>query len=122
MADPEHLEKLRGHRNDWNEWRKDNPQIKADLTSAHLRDADLNNANLSGANLRGADLNGADLHNVNFNGANLALADLTKGKGLTVEQLCDAETLYETKINPRLRQQVEDRCPEVLCHKTEQTT
>jgi uncharacterized protein YjbI with pentapeptide repeats len=121
MEDSEHLNKLRGDLNDWNEWRKDNPQIKPDLRSAPLEGADLINANLSGANLRGAHLNGAELHSVNFNEANLALADLTKAKGLTVEQLCEAETLYETKMNQKLRQQVEDRCPELFCHRPELT-
>ncbi len=75
MADSEHLNKLRGELNDWNEWRKDNPETNPDLRSAPLQGADLINANLSGANLSGADLNGAELHSVNFNEANLALAD-----------------------------------------------
>jgi len=119
MANSEHLNKLRGDLKDWNKWRRDNPQTKPDFRSASLQGADLINANLSGANLRGADLNGAALHSVNFSEANLALADLTKAKGLTVEQLCEAENLYETKMNPKLRQQVEDRCPEILCHRPE---
>jgi hypothetical protein len=57
-------------------------------------------------------LQDADLIN-----ANLALADLTKAKGLTVKQLCEAANLYEIKMNPKLKQQVEDRCPEIFCHK-----
>jgi uncharacterized protein YjbI with pentapeptide repeats len=116
MYNSEHLNKLRGDLNDWNKWREDNPQIRPDLRSAPLQGADLINANLSGANLRGAHLNGAELHGVNFSEANLALADVTKAKGLTVEQLCEAESLYETKMNPKLKQKVEDRCPELFCH------
>ena len=119
MADSEHLSKLRRDLNEWNKWRKDNPQIKPDLTSAPLQGADLINADLSGANLLGADLIGADLHSVNFYEANLALADLTKAKGLNVEQLCEAENLYEAKMSPKLRQQVEDQCPELFCHSPE---
>jgi uncharacterized protein YjbI with pentapeptide repeats len=122
MANVEHFNKLRGDLNDWNEWRKDNPQIKPDLTSAPLQGAVLINADLSRANLSGAHLNGAELHNANFNEANLAFADLTKSKRLNVAQLCQAENLYETKMNPKLRQQVEDRCPEVFCHKPDETT
>ena len=99
MANSEHLNKLRGDLNDWNEWRKDNPETRPDLRSAPLEGADLVNANLSGANLLGAHLNGAGLRNVNFDEANLALADLTRARGLTVEQLCEAENLYETKMN-----------------------
>ena len=119
MANSEHLNKLRGDLNDWNEWRKDNPETRPDLRSAPLQGADLVNANLSGANLLGAHLNGAGLRNVNFDEANLALADLTRARGLTVEQLCEAENLYETKMNPKLKQQVEDRCPEIFCHRPE---
>lgn len=119
MADSEHLNKLRGDLNDWNEWRKTNPQIKPDLRSAPLQGADLINANLSGANLRGAQLNGAKLRSVNLNGANLALADLTKAKGLHVEQLCEAENLYEARMSPKLRQRVEDQCPEIFCLRPE---
>ena len=117
MANPEHVEILKKGVDTWNKWRKDNPETNPDLRSAPLQGADLINANLSGANLTGADLNGAELHSVNFNEANLALADLTKAKGLTVEQLCEAENLYETNMNPKLRQQVEDRCPEIFCHR-----
>ena len=59
MADSNHLNKLRGELNDWNEWRKDNPETNPDLRSAPLQGADLINANLSGANLSGADLKGS---------------------------------------------------------------
>jgi len=102
MYNSEHLNRLRGELKDWNKWREDNPQIKPDLRSAPLQGADLINADLSGANLHGAQLNGAELHSVNFSEANLALADVTKAKGLTVKQLCEAESLYETKMNPKL--------------------
>ena len=121
MADTVHLNKLRGDLNDWNEWRKNNPQIKPDLRSAPLQGADLINADLSGANLSGAQLNKAELYMVNFNEANLAFADLTKAKGLNVEQLCEAENLYETKMSPKLKQKVEDQCPEIFCHRPELT-
>jgi len=59
MADSNHLNKLRGELNDWNELRKHNPETNPDLRSAPLQGADLINANLSGANLSGADLKGS---------------------------------------------------------------
>lgn len=86
---------------DWNEWRKENPEIKPDLRGVHLivapfsganlsgvnlsdtdlREANFNatqliNANLSGANLWGASLRDADLREANLSGANLNRAIL----------------------------------------------
>jgi hypothetical protein len=43
MANPEHLAKLKEGVGAWNKWRKDNPEIKRDLT-----EADLEGANFTG--------------------------------------------------------------------------
>ncbi|MEM8720954.1 MAG: pentapeptide repeat-containing protein [Cyanobacteria bacterium P01_G01_bin.39] len=64
MADENHLEILREGVEVWNQWRKENPDIKPDLY-----DADFYKANLNGADLNGADLNGADLNGADLNGA-----------------------------------------------------
>jgi hypothetical protein len=66
----------------WNEWRKQNPDIRPDLGGANLSEADLHRANLHEANLRGADLSwanlsGADLSWANLSGANLFRAHLS---------------------------------------------
>ena len=70
MANPEHLAKLKEGVEAWNKWRKDNPEIKRDLTEADLTEIDLRKAGLEGANFTGA--------------GNLA-----------VEQLCQAKTFYK---------------------------
>ena len=69
MANPEHLAKLKEGAEAWNKWRKDNPEIKRDLT-----EADLAEANLEGANFTGAG-------------------------NLEVEQLCQAKTLYKGQLD-----------------------
>jgi len=71
----------------WNAWRRENPNIRPDLSNADLSGADLSGANLARANLReavlfkanltGADLSGADLSGADLSLAPLVSADLT---------------------------------------------
>ncbi len=92
MANPEHLAKLREGVEAWNQWRKQNPTIRPDLSEADLSETDLGRSNLSNAdihwaNLRGtsfsgANLSAANLTAANFHGADLTRADLT-GADLT---------------------------------------
>lgn len=97
MADEQHLNKLREGVENWNQWRKENPDIKPDLRGTYLRrvhlvGANLIDANLDGANLRDADLadsnfcrailidasfDSADLKHANFDGAVLIAGDFT---------------------------------------------
>jgi uncharacterized protein YjbI with pentapeptide repeats len=82
MANPKHLEILKKGVEVWNEWRKNNPDIKpnlrkANLLRANLSDADLSRANLFGANLWRADLSGANIWRANLNEAYLWRADLS---------------------------------------------
>ena len=86
MANPEHVKVLRQGAEAWNAWRSQNPDERADLSEAGLRDAIL-----SGADLREADLSGADLR-----GADLTNTDLAKAKGLLAEQLAGAVTTGAT--------------------------
>ena len=96
----------------------------AHLTEAHLEGADLQQAHLKGAYLMGADLTkayleGADLTEAHLEGAILKRAslfgtDLTAADNLTVEQLCTVETLYEAQIDPPLREQIRQQCPQRL--------
>ncbi len=74
MANPEHLAKLKEGVEAWNKWRKDNPEIKRDLTEADLTEIDLGKANLGGANFTGTG-------------------------NLEVEQLCQAKTLYKGQLD-----------------------
>ena len=69
MANHEHVALLRQGVHAWNEWRQENPDIRADLTGAHLSEADLSGARLTWAVLSGADLSGADLTRADLNGA-----------------------------------------------------
>ncbi len=89
MANPEHLAKLKEGVEAWNKWRKDNPEIKRDLTEINLRKADLGYASLTGAGLERANLTEANLEGANFTGAG----------NLEVEQLCQAKTLYKGQLD-----------------------
>ena len=68
---------------EWNNWRKTNQDVKADLSGADLCEADLSEANLreadlSEANLYRAILRAADLHQGNLMWANLAEANFAR--------------------------------------------
>lgn len=78
MANQEHLAKLKFGVDDWNDWRKQSPQIEPDLFRANLLGANLAGANLSKANLNEANLSGADLSGANLQSAELIGADLSK--------------------------------------------
>lgn len=71
MANEQHLRILKQGVEAWNQWRKENPKLRPDLSGANLR-----RANLTGADLVGADLSGANLFSANLRGANLSGADL----------------------------------------------
>lgn len=87
---------------------KDAFLIKAQLEHALLIKANFNNAYLMEADLRGSYLMGAD-----FEQASLYKADLRGAKGLTVEQLVKAKTLFLAKLDKSLQDQLEQRIPEV---------
>jgi hypothetical protein len=71
MANPQHLLKLLEGVDAWNEWRRQNPDLRP-----QLRDANLSRTDLSGAHLGGAHLGGANLYSANLNRANLCGANL----------------------------------------------
>lgn len=93
MVNEEHLALLRQGVEAWNQWRKNNDEILADLSQAdlsrtnltgadlrevNLREADLRMANLTEANLTGADIRRAILTGANFRMANLNKANLSE--------------------------------------------
>jgi uncharacterized protein YjbI with pentapeptide repeats len=82
--------------------------IKAQLQNALLIKANFNNAYLMEADLRGSYLMGADFEN-----ASLYKADLRGARGLTVEQLQKAKTLFLAKLDKELQKQLEHRVPDV---------
>lgn len=87
---------------------KDANLIKSDLENAFLIKADFRNAYLMEANLQGAYVSGAD-----FTDANLYKADLRNAKGLSIEQLLDAKTLYLAKFDEEIERNIEIHCPEL---------
>jgi uncharacterized protein YjbI with pentapeptide repeats len=98
MANPEHLDILKQGVEAWNNWRKSNPEIIPDLSSADLAEenlpyinfsrtdlnranldrADLNHALADKANLNHASVVSADLNHVNFIGADLSYINGTQ--------------------------------------------
>jgi BTB/POZ domain-containing protein KCTD9 len=81
---------------------KDAFLIKAQLGNALLIKANFNNAYLMEADLRGSYLMGA-----NFENASLYKADLRGARGLTVEQLMKAKTLFLARLDKDLQEQLE---------------
>jgi len=87
MANRRHLEILNQGVSAWNDWRKEQPHIKPNLseifrynenlTGANLSRANLRKVNLGRANLSGADLSGAVLSDATLEGAILIRADLS---------------------------------------------
>ena len=88
---------------------KDTYLIKADFEKAFLIKADFTNAFLMEANLQGAYLTGAD-----FTNANLYKADLRGAKGLTIETLEHARTLYLAKFDDEFLELIQNDYPELV--------
>ena len=88
---------------------KDAYLIKAQLQNAFLIKTDFSNAFLMEADLTGCYLTGADFEN-----ASLYKADLRGAKGLTVEQLTKAKTLYLAKFDDDILAQIKSDIPELV--------
>lgn len=88
---------------------KDAFLIKAQLKNAFLIKASFSNAYLMEADLQNSYLMGSDFEN-----ASLYKADLRGAKGLTVEQLVRAKTLYLAKFDDDLQYQLEELVPELV--------
>jgi uncharacterized protein YjbI with pentapeptide repeats len=88
---------------------KDAYLIKAQFDNAFLIKANFSNAYLMEASLCNAYLMGADFEN-----ASLYKADLRGAKGLTVEQLAKAKTLYLAKFDDEVLEQIKTSLPELV--------
>ncbi|MEO1049438.1 MAG: pentapeptide repeat-containing protein [Bacteroidota bacterium] len=88
---------------------KDAYLIKAELENAFLIKSNFQNAFLMEANLRNCYLTGADFEN-----ASLYKADLRGAKGLTIDQLTKAKTLYLAKFDDELLGQIKTNIPELV--------
>ena len=78
MANQEHLDILKQGVKIWNQWREEHPEVKPDLSEAHLHGAKLVDANLSKTDLHHAHLDEADLSYAHLNEANLVEASLVE--------------------------------------------
>jgi uncharacterized protein YjbI with pentapeptide repeats len=88
---------------------KDSFLIKTQFEAAFLIKANFNNAYLMEANLQNSYLMGADFEN-----ASLYKADLRGAKGLTVDQLAKAKTLYMAKFDDEILEQIKTSIPELV--------
>ncbi|MFK7846434.1 MAG: pentapeptide repeat-containing protein [Rhodothermales bacterium] len=82
----------------------------ADLKAATFIGTNFTDANLDNVDLRGAQLDGAIFTNASFRGANLARAQLKDVKGLTSEQLCQAETMIHAMLDAELVGEIMTNC------------
>jgi uncharacterized protein YjbI with pentapeptide repeats len=83
--------------------------IKAQFENAFLIKTSFKNAFLMEANLQNSYLMGADFEN-----ASLYKADLRGAKGLTIEHLTKAKTLYLAKFDDDILEQVKANIPELV--------
>ena len=75
MANQEHVRILRTHGGIWNEWRRQDPATRLDLSGISLIREPIVGLDLRGTDLRQADLSYASLREVALTGANVAVRD-----------------------------------------------
>lgn len=88
---------------------KDAFLIKANMENAFLIKTNFKNAFLMEANLKNCYLTGADFEN-----ASLYKADLRGAKGLTIDQLTKAKTLYLAQFDEEIFKQIKTTLPELV--------
>lgn len=88
---------------------KDAYLIKSQMQKAFLIKANFKNSFLMEADLSGAYVTGADFEN-----ANLYKADLRNTIGLTVEQLSNVKSIYMTKLDDEILEQIKATMPELI--------
>ena len=86
----------------------------AHLAGVNFSYAHLNGANFQEAELFGANLMNADVKDANFQKTSLVGTNLKNSKGLTIEQLCSAYTLWRVELDQEFYNQVKAQCPELL--------
>ncbi|MBD2511865.1 pentapeptide repeat-containing protein [Nostoc muscorum FACHB-395] len=86
MANEEHLAILKQGVKVWNEWRKENPHIKPDLTKVRFKIfSNYSKANFSESNLSEANFSGNSLAETNFIAADLTKVNLAQTNLINVE-------------------------------------
>ena len=105
MAVQEQLELLRCGVYQWNQWRRQQPYLRPDLSGVDLQGVILSRANLNDTILFGGLLTNADLTNANLTNADLSRADLTNAN-LSRADLLNANLAYANLHNAMLRDAV----------------
>lgn len=72
---------------------------ESDLENADMENADLSKVDLRGCNLFNANLKGCDLDGAILDGAYLKKVNLRGAKGISVQQLVKAQTLFEAEMD-----------------------
>jgi uncharacterized protein YjbI with pentapeptide repeats len=103
MANKEHLKILKQGVEVWNKWRKDNSDIRPDLSAANMSEENLSAANLQGVDLSNAELSISNLSNADFEGADvkgvtMRVANLT-GANFAQATLQDADLIMANFTN-----------------------
>ena len=88
---------------------KDSYLIKADFRDSFLIKANFSNSYLMEADMRNCHLTGAE-----FKDANLYKVDFRGAKGLTIEQLSEAKSLYLAKFDDDIAEKVIDQIPDLV--------
>ena len=106
MSNKEHLEIIRQSADLWNVWRRENPDIRPDLTDADLNEIDLNGADLKGTLLIKTALAGANLSHAKLSYALLSDAILSRASldqaNLFRADLAYADLAFANLINANL--------------------
>lgn len=84
MANKEHVKIIKQGAKIWNNWRKDNPDIRPDLKNAILTGLKLIGVDLKGVDLTGAYINSADLDGADISGADLTGVVIRPSAGIIV--------------------------------------
>jgi len=87
---------------------KDSILMKANFQRANLSSADFSGADLRGSNMMGAYFNYTLFHHANLQEANLL------DTNINIEQLLQAKTIYNAKIEPSLIDEIRKRNPHLL--------
>ncbi len=85
MANQEHVDLLKQGVVEWNQWRKDHPDVHPDLSEADLTGLDLRNFDLSSANLNETDFTLTNLSEADLVGATLFMATLVNANLRTTD-------------------------------------
>jgi hypothetical protein len=84
---------------------------RADMRSIKMQGADCQGANFEGALVKNANLRNADLSEANLKNTYFVCADLRGVKGLTLDNIRLAATVYNCKMDPELVSLITQYCP-----------